>query len=74
MSCCCITLHIVQRVTLVTVCLVLGARGQGLTCETPKDCEVGNADAVDYINTRAANYPSVFTIMGLLLVESSRPL
>ena len=47
MSCCYITLHIVQRSALVTACLVLGARGQGLTCETPKDCEVGNVDAVD---------------------------
>ena len=67
-------MHIVQRAALVTVCLVLGARGQGLTCETPKDCEVGNADAVDNVYTRAANHPSVFTITGLLLVESSRPL
>ena len=53
---------IVQRAALVTVSLVVGARGQGLTCETPKDCEVGNADAVDYVYTRAANHPSVFII------------
>ena len=58
----------------MTVSLVLGARGQGLTCETPKDCEVGNVDDVDYVYIRAANHPSVFTITGLLLVESSRPL
>ena len=70
----CITMHIAQRAALVTVSLVLGARGQGLTCETPKDCEVGNADAVDNVYTRAANHPSVFTITGLLLVESSDPL
>ena len=60
-------MHIVQRAALVTVCLVLGARGQGLTCETPKDCEVGNVDAVDNVYTRAANHPSVFTVMCLLL-------